>query len=258
MTTTSKNNSYVVILTHEGRAHYEGTSVGMLTQFFLDNNNIHTGVHTFVIDVNIDTRDRDVSITKHDNYSKTLCNVLSLRNVAYKSKSVMFILCHGGAKSEEHQSPPHLNFSEDDARNILYPCSGYSRDIWLHLVIKESKLVFLLCCNCDQIVSAYLQERNNDFPDIVYFNCGEVMEITQAIFVGCLIKIMDSAVIGRNPSDEELYTGVKQSVLGIMHIVRQCGDEYEFFDKLIRWGCISKYTTEKKKGGSGVAEVAFS
>ena len=50
MSTTPTRRSYVAILTLEGSEHYEQTNVGMLTQFFIDNNNINTGVKTLIVD----------------------------------------------------------------------------------------------------------------------------------------------------------------------------------------------------------------
>ena len=254
--TTHNRNSYVGILTHEGPKQHEQTNVGMLTQFFLDNNNVATGVKTFVIDNA--TGDRVVTLAEAANYSKELCNVVHLQNLEYIPTSVMFILCHGSKKSDRYKTP-YLGFSEDADRNILYPCSGFSQTIWLHHVIKKSKLVFLMCCNCDQIVPAYLAERSNDFPDIVYYNCGLVMQVTHAIFVGWLIKIMDSdETIGCNPTAEDLYHGIKESVLKIMFLVQQCADKDTFLDNLIEWGCISKYTTEKEKEDQALPEWRFS
>ena len=116
-------NCFVAILTHECRQQYANMSVGMLTQFFLDNNNVATGVNTFVIDNGIGHV--EVSLAKTDNYSKKLCNVPYLVNLAYMPTSVMFILCHGSAASDTC-STPYLGFSEDAARNMLWPCSGHS------------------------------------------------------------------------------------------------------------------------------------
>jgi hypothetical protein len=48
--------------------------------------------------------------------------------------------------------------------------------------------------------------------------------------MGWLIKMIDSnEYIGRNPTVEALYHGVKQSVVEIMSMVRQCEDKDEFF-----------------------------
>jgi hypothetical protein len=252
---TAPVNCYVGILTHEGRTQHEQMCVGSLSQFFPDNNNVATGVKTFVIDNAIG--DRVVNLAKADNYSKTVCQVPYLINVGYDAHPVMFILCHGSERSAKYRTP-YLNFSEDAARNILYPCSGFSKEICLHHVICNSKLVFLMCCNCDQIVPAYLAERRNDFPDIVYFNCGTVMQITHSIFMGWLIKMIDSNVyIGRNPIVEALYHGVKQSVVEIMSMVRQCKDKDEFFGNVIEWGCIAKYTTEKEKEDQALPKWRF-
>ena len=182
MATAAPRQCCVGILTHEGPTQHEQTSVGMLTQFFLDNNNVATGVKTFVIDNGVG--DRVVKLAEAGNYSKKVCNVPYLMQLEYTPTSVMFIMCHGSAGSATYNAP-HLGFSEDADRNVLYPTSkGLSRMIWLHHVICKSKLVFLLCCNGEQIVPAYLAERSNDFPDIVYYNCGLVMQVTHAIFVG--------------------------------------------------------------------------
>jgi hypothetical protein len=217
----------------------------MLTQFFVDNNNLATGVKTYVIDNAIG--DRVVTLQPSENYCKKLCNVPHLQNLQWFATPVMFIQCHGSEGSAAIDTP-YLLFSQFSETNILYPCAGYSRMVWLHHVICNTKLVFLLCCHCDAIVPAYLKERRNDFPDIVYFNCGSVMQSTVSICVGWLIKIIDSSeVIKYNPSPQALSYGVKQSVLGIMSMVQQCKDEDEFFKNLIEWGCIAKYTTEKEK-----------
>ena len=243
----------------------------MLTQFFLDNNNVATGVKTFVIDNAIGHN--AVNMTSMDNYTKKLCNVPHLMNLEYVPTPVMFILCHGSARSAALETP-YLGFSEESGSNMLYPCSGFSPTIWMQHVICNTKLVFLMCCNCDQIVPAYLEGRkndqikyegrkrdrpyDNDSTDIVYFNCGTIMQITHAIFVGWLIKMMDSVdVIGSNPSAEALHHGVKQSVAKIMSMVSQCKDKDKFFDNLIEWGCISKYTTEKEKEEQELPEWRF-
>jgi hypothetical protein len=238
-------NCHVVILTHEGEKQHEQTSAGMLTQFFVDNNNLATGVKTYVVDNAIG--ERVVTLQPSKNYCKKLCNVPHLQNVQYEKTPVMFIQCHGSQGSDAIDTP-YLLFSPFAETNILYPCAGYSRMVWLHHVICETKLVFLMCCHCNVIVPEYLKERRNDFPDIVYFNHGSVMQSTNSILVGWLIKIIDSSkLIGCNPSADALYHGVKESVLGIMSMVRQCKDADEFLKNLIAWGCIAKYTTEKTK-----------
>jgi len=242
---TSTRKCCVGILTHEDLTQHEQADVGMLTQFFLDNNNVATGVKTFVVDNAIG--DRVVTLVRADNYSKTVCQVVGLRELQYTPTSVMFIRCHGSAKSDRYGTP-YLGFSGDADRNILYPCSGFSRMLWLHHVICKSKLVFLMCCNGDENVAAYLKEESNDFPDIVYINCRLVMKITWAIFVGWLIKLIDSDdAIGCNPTAEELYRGVKRCVWKIMYEVQRCEDFGEFFENLTGWGCIAKYTTEKEQ-----------
>jgi hypothetical protein len=105
-----------------------------------------------------------------------------------------------------------------------------------------------MCCHCDQIVPAYLAERNNDFPDIVYFNRGPVLQLSHAVFIAWLIRMMDSSrALGYNPEPEDLHRGVKDSVLHIVSMVAQCEDPDEFFDNLIEWGCVTKYTAEKEK-----------
>ena len=236
---------HVVIVTHEGEKQHEQTCAGMLTQFFVDNNNVATGVKSYVIDNAIG--DRVVKLQPSDNYCKKLCNIQHLMNLQWLPSPVMFIQCHGSPGSAARETP-HLLFSQLTDVNVLYPCSGYSEFVWLHHVICKSRLVFLMCCHCEKIVPAYLKERSNDFPDIVYYNCGSVMQITHSIFVGWLIKMMDSSrSITCNPSSDALYHGVKVSVLGIMSIVQQCKNEHEFFDHLTDSGCITKYTTEKEK-----------
>jgi hypothetical protein len=245
---------HVVILTHEGENQHEQTGAGMLTQFFVDSNNVGTGVRTYVIDNAIG--DRVVKLQPSDNYCKKLCSVPHLQNVQWLPANgaptpVIFIQCHGSPASDA--DPPCLAFSELAETNRLYPCAGYSDTVWLHHVIRNTNLVFLLCCHCDQIVPAYLAERTNDFPDIVYFNCGPVLHITVSIFIAWLIQMIDSSkAIGHNPQPHALYRGVQHSVVGILSIVHQCTDADDFFDYLLQRGCLTKYTTEKEKEDQAV------
>ena len=81
MSTTTTRRSYVAILTHEGSEHYEQTEVGMLTQFFIDNNNINTGVKTFIVDDTIG--EIPFTITRQGNYSKEICSVQGLHNLCW-------------------------------------------------------------------------------------------------------------------------------------------------------------------------------
>jgi hypothetical protein len=177
---------HVVILTHEGEKQHEQTCAGMLTQFFVDSNNVATGVKTYVIDNAIG--DRVVKLQPSDNYCKKLCSVPHLQNVQWVPTDdaptpVMFIQCHDSPGSDVIDTP-YLLFSQLAETNQLYPCAGYSETVWLHHVICKTKLVFLMCCHCDQIVPAYLKERTNDFPDIVYYNCGPVRPRTPFSWLG--------------------------------------------------------------------------
>ena len=77
-------NAYVAILTSENIAirnsskhaqTLELTNVAMLTEFFLDNANISTGVKTFLLDDEAVSETGRLFITNTWNYTKEICNV---------------------------------------------------------------------------------------------------------------------------------------------------------------------------------------
>lgn len=255
MSKTKPRRSNVAILTLEGSEYYEQTNVGMLTQFFIDNNNINTGVKTFIVDDTIG--DNNFTITDQVNYSKEICSVHSLHKLFWsiapeQPLPVMFLFCHGSRKHEEHETSSFINFGEDDRNEILIKQSQL-KDICLHDVIRSSKLVCIMCCAGDQILRDYLSEQNDEIPDILYYNCELVKHMTHSIFLALLIKIIDSDVsVIHDPSPQFLYMGVKRSIQSILFIVQQCQSAKKFWKTLLQWGCISKYTEEKESEGQAL------
>jgi hypothetical protein len=166
------------------------------------------------------------------------------------SLPVIFIFAHGNEKDEFHKEPSYLTFHEELDEFAVYAKRNGEGSICLHDVIRNSNFVFLMCCSGNNILEDYLSEQGNDIPDILYYDCDLVLQLTHAIFVGWLIKIMDSnSIIIRNPYPDEIYRGVRHSVRSILYIVKQCKTHIEFWDKLLEWGCISYYKTEKEQEG---------
>jgi hypothetical protein len=76
---TGTRRTHVTILTHEGAEHWEQTMAGMLTQFFLDNNNINTAVSTYIINNRLQDDEglelENVKVLDDGFYSKQICTL---------------------------------------------------------------------------------------------------------------------------------------------------------------------------------------
>jgi hypothetical protein len=111
MATSKTKNAYVAILTSENIAISKSlhvhtldlTNVAMLTEFFIDNSNISTGVKTFLLDEAVEKQ--RLFITDTWNYTKEICDVDLFRHeimgefrgtVPKPVMPVMFIFGHGG------------------------------------------------------------------------------------------------------------------------------------------------------------------
>jgi hypothetical protein len=265
MATSTTKNAYVAILTSENIAirksslhaqTLELTNVAMLTEFFLDNANISTGVKTFLLDDEAVSETGRLFITNTWNYTKEICNVDFFWHVIMGDffdvpkpvMPVMFIFAHGNGGGGDDN---YISFG-DHGKNIVLtkPQSGPSGPSWdhtcLHNVIKGSKLVFLSCCHGGAIVREYLSmygdAQANEIPDILYWDGEHVLHIANAIFCGWLIMVMDTAnspQFEENPKEDNLYKGVKQSIKRIIGMVLDCkGDEDKFTEILHKWGCI--------------------
>jgi hypothetical protein len=266
MTSTKKSRSNVLILTHDGYHHVTQTTSNMLATFFTDPNNIRTGVKTFIVDNAIVThKEMPVFSMIHDsNYSKNICSVKYLLTVSHSldiPAPVMFIFCHG-SRGQSSDETSYLNFSDEDSKNVIFSkrIDKNPDDLCLHDVIFKSNLVFLACCAGNQIVQEYLSEQNKDAPDIVYFNCDCVRQLTTMIFVVWLIKIMDSTLmLKQDPTPEQSYKGIRHSLRSIIYVIHQCENDHDmFWDHLLEWGVISKYTQVKEKENQDVPRARFS
>jgi hypothetical protein len=269
--------SYVYIITH-GSFHmpFELTNTDALTQFFLDYNNIRTGVQTYIVNSGVD--DMGILLVREPNYRKELVNVDTLPFITVDIvPAVTFLLCHGSQRNvrksvpydpepvEEH--PALLSFSEDeDDPNVVYTSRSVTLPdgekkrvpedaVILHKLINKTRLAVILCCAGDHILEDYLSERGNDIPDILVYKCKVATKLTHAIFVALLINLMDSDDrVLKDPDPEKVYNAVRNGIVTIFKIVKWCDDDKDVFWKfLLDVGCVSEYETEKQKQGLPLA-----
>lgn len=277
MVEIQERRSYVRIITHDSfYMPFELTNADALTQFFLDHNNIRTGVETYIVNSGVDSY--GIDLVRVPNYLKKLVNEESLPDIAADPPPpVTFLLCHGVQRNvtkslaynaepvEEH--PAFLFFSEDEndpnivyaARSVTLPDGEKkyvpSGAVVLHDLIQQTRLAVILCCAGDNILDDYLSERGNDIPDILVYKCAVATKLTHAIFVALLINLMDSDDrVLKNPAPEEVYNAVRNSIVTIFKIVKWCDDDKDVFWKfLLDVGCVSEYETEKQKQGLPLA-----
>jgi hypothetical protein len=255
------------------------------TQFFTDWNNIRTGVRSYILD----KKNGFWGLVHLPNYVKELCDVHSVAaqirrdldfDHVYGPPPVTFILCHGGKRFEKE--PAFLNFGEqrhDDDQNgttnRVWACKPENEQQLLHQIywdaqvvlqdlIRQSKMVVLMCCNGDQIVEDYVLEMTtsqmtNEIPDILFFNCADVNKTTHIILLALLRNLIDSDdQFPYDPPAEELYSAVKRSIITILKIVKWCTDNINmFWDFLLHMGVVSTYESEKKKQGLPIAKERF-
>jgi hypothetical protein len=273
MVEIGERRSYVRIITHDSfYMPFELTNADALTQFFLDYNNIRTGVETYIVNSGVDSY--GIDLVRVPNYLKKLVNEESLPDIAADPPPpVTFLLCHGVKRNltkslpydpepvEEH--PAFLFFSEDENDpNIVYASRSvtlpdgekkYVPDeaVILHNLIQKTGLVVILCCAGDNILEDYLSERGNDIPDILVYKCEVSTKLTHAILVALLINLIDSDDrVLKDPAPEEVYNAVRNGIVTILKIVKWCDDDKDVFWKfLLDVGCVSEYETEKQKQG---------
>ena len=255
--------SYVMIISHEGdRVPFELTNADTLTQFFTDYNNIRTGVRSYIIDENIQS---DVQLVNMPNYLKDLCNLQSLRQNIQKDDDygvspVTFLFCHGSGPGPDH--PAVLNFGEERFKHIVWACRKSQpkrSDVILQDLICNSELVILMCCAGDQILKDYLSEQGNKIRNILFYNHGEVLKPTHALFLALLMNLIDSHKrLEKDPYPRDLFHIVMDSIITIFKIVKWCNnDKNEFWNFMLDMGCISTYESEKRKQGLPIQVKRF-
>ena len=260
--------SLVTIFSFEGSSRpFEVSNADVLTQFFTDWNSIHTSVLNQIVS------DADIQLVTTPFYEKRLLKLRTLneieddeddlddletmgetkgiKNLKSKRSSVTFIFCHGGGRPPGYPDiPAVLNFAEQPDQNYVWACDNdclpSSSCVTLHDLIYAADVVFLMCCHGDAILKDYILEQRNGIPDIVMFNCGEVLKVTAVILVGLLMQILDSDEgIGQNPSPKVLKEAVMRCIQTILNVVKWCDNAETFLQVLVSIGCVSTYTTEK-------------
>jgi hypothetical protein len=249
--------THVTILKYEGEEHCEQTMTGMLTQFFLDKNNINTAVSTYVIKNGLADNDdlelENVQVLDDGFYSKQICTLSYFVHLNQSCDPdfqfpVMFVFAHGEPMNELHEEPTLLNFSPHDDPPVVHASRVTEDGLCLNDLMTHSKLVILCCCHDDELLQGYLAEQGNDIPDICFYDYHRLHVVTHAIFVAWLIKVMDSnGAIRKNPSLDALYLGARHSVRSILFQIQQCDDTQDLCHHLLLWGCISKYAQEKAR-----------
>ena len=246
---------FVTILTHEsGRLHWEQTSAAMLTQFFLSSTSIATSVDTYVVHNELPQSVDTLHLCREQFYCKSICrgSFKKWQNSSFTEseyKPIMFIFSHG----TPGDSDPYFTFTEQPTDVVVYAARRSQSRPCFHDVIAYSTFVCLLSCAGGDIVRAYLADRrlvkDPEIPDdIVYFDSLDVHHTTQAIFVAWLIHKLDAAkCLPHNPSPRELHLACRDSVCQMLHELHQCDSAKDFWEHLLDWGCLSKYTEQKAR-----------
>ena len=254
--TMYKRKSNVVIVSYESfTAPFEQTAVDVLTQFFSDYNNMRTGVWTYMVDNNVDFI---FSLVDKWHYSKCIVTLNTLVDIG-PTPELMFLLCHGA--EPEEKIPAHLNFGDIGIDQYVWarrPLPGtidpeydYASAIYLdQLIGGGTKLVVMVCCAGQYIISDYIAEKGNAIPDIVFFNTDDIYILSGDIFMVLLMNLIDSGGSRTNPEPKPLLHFTLVSILTIFKIVKHCQDDPElFWDFLQSSGCISDYRSDKTKQG---------
>jgi hypothetical protein len=267
VTTINRNaptKSYVNIISYEGDfVPFTTTEADTLTQFFTDYNNIRTGVKSYIIDKQYQ------ELVHRDNYVKKLCDMQTVAaaiehcNYEYGPATLMFLNCHGSKRTSNH--PAFLKFGEErhvDDGQTRYVWAGSNDEdspedaVFLSQLIDESGVVFLMCCNGDQIVEDYVSEMSecmqlHKIPDILFFNHENVIVSSPSIFMTLFMNLIDSdSRIRRDPYPNELYMAAKDAIITILQIVKCCNkDINKFWNFLLDMGCIFTYESDKRKQG---------
>jgi hypothetical protein len=236
VTTINRNastKSYVNIISYEGDfVPFTTTEADTLTQFFTDWNNIRTGVKSYIIDKQYQ------ELVHRDNYVKKLCDMQTVAaaiehcNYEYGPAPMMFLCCHGSKRTSNH--PAFLKFGEerhvDDGQTRYVWAGSNDRDspedaVFLSQLIDKSGVVFLMCCNGDQIVEDYVSEMSEGMElhkirDILFFNHENVFVGSPSIFMTLFMNLIDSDNrIRRDPYPNELYMAAKDAIITILQFL---------------------------------------
>ena len=66
-------------------------------------------------------------------------------------------------------------------------------------------------------------------------------------------------ILKKDPTPEQLYIGIRHSLRSIIYVIHQCENDHDmFWDHLLEWGIISKYTQVKEKENQDVPRARFS
>lgn len=158
---------------------------------------------------------------------------------------VMFLLCHGNARSIAARTPAYISFLEENSVDVngnrnshsshadrVYACRSYTESgekqqtftkpansVHLSQVVSNAKLVVMLCCHSDDVLREYAIESEGSTTDFVFFNTTIVDETTVNIFIALLIESILRCKNRRGPWNEL----VKRNVCQVMLWVKQNG-----------------------------------
>ena len=172
-------------------------------------------------------------------YRKTLIdNTMMLKSTPQEQikREIMIIICHGVRSTANACS--YLRFCDNAAhihiRNDPLNISACQRlrisDVTLKDVIKDSKLVFLSCCACHDIVPEYLTEAAAGGPDILFFDSHEMIQTTHHILFEWLFNLVESD----NEPAKDYTSRVKRSIMKMMSIVKMFENDEASFWKFMR------------------------
>lgn len=256
-----RRKSNVIIMSYENDyVPFLSTVADTLTQFFTDYNYMKVGVRSYIID-----EQRPLKLVERDNYMKEVCDIPTVAadiqqfKKNYGSAPVMFLFCHGSERTSKN--PASLEFKEDihvskhHTRTVWARCpENYKSGKWkgavfLSHLIDGSGVVFVMCCNGDQIIKedyvCQMGESNkfDKIPDILFYDCGLVVVSSTVILTALVIKLMSFFDMSKNPLQHELYTCVKSSIVTIFKIVKCCNNDInKFWNFLLDMRCIEKFT----------------
>lgn len=253
--------SHIAIVTHESFApSFNQCIVDDLTDYFLSVPN--KVLHTYICVVDIasynrqnQTHDSHATLVKQQNYVKTMVAETSqLRKI---QSEVMIIICHGAPATRKYSAS--LRFCDEEAHvgngeNATIVWASATRkpaapntSVALNDVIGQSNIVILMCCDADDIVHDYFNEKGpkEKVQEILYFNGDRNADLSSEILLSLMINICDIEFrYHRRPFDEYL----RPILLKIMQIVRLFEtDSVSFWNFLETVGCVSMLEDVKRQ-----------
>lgn len=246
-----QDHKHVVILGYESSGvPFAQTAIDLLTQGFRDKAlslGTYIWVHNASQTDDYDEAKHTTSLTciDHAEYVKKMIN--NTDQLTGISADLMIILCHGAPR--RYGKCAQLRFADNDGPSRPYrdECNVDARKMTANVSLKEltsaTKLVLMLCCHGNQIMTDYLSDSNTlTRPFILASNQALILRGSIDAILIVLFNILETIVFytERPILKSQHWARVLIAINRLFQIVKLFGDDHDsFWTYLLQTGVVT-------------------